>query len=301
MLANWKRISIALGLWPGRHRPGVGPAGAPRSDNQQAADAVAGALRGSPTLAGPADRDRHAGRPGDPHRVRRLGGPEGRGLARARASPARRAVADRLRVASDPRVQAAQFMAMARSAQPPPARASRPPARASRPPARASRPDGLRGQPPASRADAPRRRTYGRCPRRRRPMGRFPRGGAYGGMPPPIEGATLGPIGAYDNGMAIDGPAPEGVTGGAAVGAGANLPNYAWPSYAPYPNFSAVGYPTTYPWQPGRTSGRSTPTRGPPGLEGRDPAVGRRDLVARLQEALHPPVLHPYPFGLFAY
>ena len=27
------------------------------------------------------------------------------------------------------------------------------------------------------------------------------------------------------------------------------IPNYAWPSYAPYPNFSAVGYPTAYPWQ----------------------------------------------------
>ena len=71
-------------------------------------------------------------------------------------------------------------------------------------------------------------------------------------------------------------------------------PNYAWPSYAPYPNFSAVGYPTAYPWQAWPNIGPFYPyPEVPTGLAGRDPPLGRRHLVARLQEELHPAVLHP--------
>jgi hypothetical protein len=72
------------------------------------------------------------------------------------------------------------------------------------------------------------------------------------------DGSMIGPDG---NGLAADsmaagavgadgGPLPEGPAGPAtATGAVAGYPNYAWPSYAPYPNFSAVGYPLVYPWQ----------------------------------------------------
>jgi hypothetical protein len=51
-------------------------------------------------------------------------------------------------------------------------------------------------------------------------------------------------------GMAT-GPLPEGpaLQSGAMRTAAVPYPNYAWPSYAPYPNFSAVGYPLIYPWQ----------------------------------------------------
>jgi hypothetical protein len=44
---------------------------------------------------------------------------------------------------------------------------------------------------------------------------------------------------------------PEGYAGQGVQTPGSvpTYPNYAWPSYAPYPNFSAVGYPTIYPWQ----------------------------------------------------
>jgi len=61
----------------------------------------------------------------------------------------------------------------------------------------------------------------------------------------------------YDSGMGMGagmmtgGPVPEGPAGmtGATQASMPGAPNYAWPSYAPYPNFSAVGYPTAYPWQ----------------------------------------------------
>src|SRR5271157_2612191 len=64
--------------------------------------------------------------------------------------------------------------------------------------------------------------------------------GAIGGADGPVAGPGAG--GFVNDG----GPLPEGPAGGA--GAMPGNPNYAWPSYAPYPNFSAVGYPTPYPW-----------------------------------------------------
>jgi len=36
---------------------------------------------------------------------------------------------------------------------------------------------------------------------------------------------------------------------------------YAWPTYAPYNNLSRVAYPTAYPYNACRSSGRSTPSR----------------------------------------
>ena len=52
-------------------------------------------------------------------------------------------------------------------------------------------------------------------------------------------------------------------------------PNYAWPSYAPYPNFSAVGYPTAYPWQAWPNIGPFYPyPEVPARLAGRHPPLG---------------------------
>ena len=39
------------------------------------------------------------------------------------------------------------------------------------------------------------------------------------------------------------------------------MPNYAWPSYAAYPNYAAVTYPKQYSARPGLTSARSIPIR----------------------------------------
>jgi hypothetical protein len=52
--------------------------------------------------------------------------------------------------------------------------------------------------------------------------------GAVGGGPMPMAGTGVGmpPVP-----MRADGP---------------NMPNYAWPSYASYPNYAAVQYPTQY-------------------------------------------------------
>jgi hypothetical protein len=69
----------------------------------------------------------------------------------------------------------------------------------------------------------------------------------YDGDPAPAMGGPAAAAGA----VMPDGPLPEGpaVMSGAMRTASPAYPNYAWPSYAPYPNFSAVGYPTIYPWQ----------------------------------------------------
>lgn len=42
-------------------------------------------------------------------------------------------------------------------------------------------------------------------------------------------------------------PLPLGPAGGA-MGGPPPLPNHAWPTYAPYPNMSRVGYPSAYPY-----------------------------------------------------
>ena len=65
------------------------------------------------------------------------------------------------------------------------------------------------------------------------------------GMPP----AGMPP--AVMQGMAPGGPRPMGAAGVGAPpipmrGDGPNMPNYAWPSYASYPNYAALQYPTQY-------------------------------------------------------
>ena len=119
-------------------------------------------------------------------------------------------------------------------------------------------------------------------------------------------GAQFG--GGYEEGgpvvsqPASDGsPIPEGPAG---MGAGTspNLPGYAWPSYAPPGNFSAVGYPTAYPWQAWPNIGPFYPYPEVP-LDWRAVTLRWDDGIWWLDFRKHytRPFFTPYPFGLFAY
>lgn len=139
--------------------------------------------------------------------------------------------------------------------------------------------------------------------------GHFGHGGAVGGGPigggAPIglnEGQVVsGPAGGFVN---DGGPLPEGPAGGAGGGAGAsmNQPNYAWPSYAPPGNFSAVGYPTAYPWQAWPNIGPFYPYPEVP-LDWRAVTLRWDDGIWWLDFKKHytRPFFTPYPFGIFAY
>src|SRR5438093_777714 len=76
---------------------------------------------------------------------------------------------------------------------------------------------------------------------------RGPPGGPQG-LPPNLIGApTPIPPGPAGVGVGSD-PAPIGPpTGGLYDSTPPRMPPYAWPTYAPYNNFSRVGYPTEYP------------------------------------------------------
>ncbi len=69
--------------------------------------------------------------------------------------------------------------------------------------------------------------------------------GTAGGMP-----MEAGPAGGMP-GMSMGTPRPMGAAGVGMPpvpmrGDGPNMPNYAWPSYASYPNYAALQYPTQY-------------------------------------------------------
>jgi len=68
--------------------------------------------------------------------------------------------------------------------------------------------------------------------------------------PPMAEGGpAYGPPGYVGAPGAID---PVPLNGGGPVGLGMNppsMPPYAWPTYAPYNNYSRVAYPTAYPYE----------------------------------------------------
>jgi hypothetical protein len=111
--------------------------------------------------------------------------------------------------------------------------------------------------------------------------------------------------GVVDGGYVNDGsPLPEGPAGGPGGSAGATggAPNYAWPSYAPHPNFSAVGYPTAYPWQAWPNIGPFYPYPEVP-LDWRAVTLRWDDGIWWLDFKKHytRPFFTPYPFGLFAY
>ncbi len=100
------------------------------------------------------------------------------------------------------------------------------------------------------------------------------------------------------------GPLPEGPAGmpGATAVANPRLPNYAWPSYAPYPNYSAVGYPTAYPWQAWPNIAPPHPYPEVP-LDWRAVTLRWDDGIWWLDFKKHytRPFFTPYPFGIFAY
>src|SRR5262249_2662450 len=71
-------------------------------------------------------------------------------------------------------------------------------------------------------------------------------GAVAGAVPPPMGGGfAYGPITTSEpvpmNGMPAMAPVDP---------AGPRLPPYAWPTYAPYNNYSRVAYPQTYPYNP---------------------------------------------------
>lgn len=116
------------------------------------------------------------------------------------------------------------------------------------------------------------------------------------------DGAPVG--GASSTTSDGGGPVPEGAAGmaGARQASTPGYPNYAWPSYAPYPNFSAVGYPTAYPWQ-------AWPNIGPPHPYPEVP-LDWRAVTLRWDDGIWwldfkknytRPFFTPYPFGIFAY
>ena len=100
------------------------------------------------------------------------------------------------------------------------------------------------------------------------------------------------------------GPVPEGrpACRERSQAAQPGYPNYAWPSYAPYPNFSAVGYPTAYPWQAWPNIGPFYPYPEVP-LDWRAVTLRWDDGIWWLDFKKHytRPFFTPYPFGLFAY
>jgi hypothetical protein len=122
---------------------------------------------------------------------------------------------------------------------------------------------------------------------------------------PATAGTTPAPAGTAAAATVSDGgPVPEGPAGmiGATQASQPGYPNYAWPSYAPYPNFSAVGYPTAYPWQAWPNIGPFYPYPEVP-LDWRAVTLRWDDGIWWLDFKKHytRPFITPYPFGLFAY
>jgi len=135
--------------------------------------------------------------------------------------------------------------------------------------------------------------------------------GNHGGMF--HQGGTMSEGGYVDGGapvvtqpaatMAPDGsPMPEGPAGMGGAPVVANQPNYAWPSYAPTNNFSAVGYPTAYPWQAWPNIGPFYPYPEVP-QDWRAVTLRWDDGIWWLdfKKNYTRPFFTPYPFGLFAY
>jgi len=100
------------------------------------------------------------------------------------------------------------------------------------------------------------------------------------------------------------GPMPEGPAGmtGGTQASMPGYPNYAWPSYAPYPNFSAVGYPTAYPWQAWPNIGPFYPYPEVP-MDWRAVTLRWDDGIWWLdfKKNYTRPFFTPYPFGIMAY
>lgn len=124
----------------------------------------------------------------------------------------------------------------------------------------------------------------------------------YDGGAPMYDAASAAPTNTTQ--AMSTGPVPEGPAGmtGATQASMPGQPNYAWPSYAPYPNFSAVGYPTAYPWQAWPNIGPFYPYPEVP-LDWRAVTLRWDDGIWWLdfKKNYTRPFFTPYPFGIMAY
>lgn len=120
-------------------------------------------------------------------------------------------------------------------------------------------------------------------------------GAGYSG---PAGGSIGGPV------SEPGAPMPEGaaMAPGVASRPQPGAPNYAWPSYAPTNNFSAVGYPTAYPWQAWPNIGPFYPYPEVP-MDWRAVTLRWDDGIWWLDFKKHytRPAITPYLFGLFSY
>ena len=277
MLVGRKWISTAAAgvLAAGLAAPASAQAPAGANQNQATAEAVAAALRSSPALAG--------------YRIE-IQTRDGRAiLSGAVATPAQKSEA----IARVMRVRGVGQRGRPHHGRQPTRASCRP---STRWPAAGACPAS-----PASRWAAP---AWAASRWAAPGMAGQPMGGpaGYGGAP-----GAGGPIvseGGPVSGEMMDGPAPEGPAG-AVSGTQASLPgqpNYAWPSTAPYPNFSAVGYPTAYPWQAWPNIGPPYPYPEVP-LDWRAVTLRWDDGIWWLDFKKHytRPFFTPYPFGIFAY
>jgi BON domain len=262
MMVELKRISTALGLLAALSTSALAQGSAPNA-NQLTADSVAGTLRASRNLAG--HRIAIQARNGVVTLTGELGSPaqKAEALARTQYVAGVRSVVDQLSVSNESAVRTVQY-------QPNPALAY-----------------GLGHHGGQFGGDV----VYG------------------GGTGAPVNGGVIngGPVtsGPISGGPSNDGgPMPEGPAGmaGATQASQPGYPNYAWPSYAPYPNFSAVGYPTAYPWQAWPNIGPFYPYPEVP-QDWRAVTLRWDDGVWWLDFKKHytRPFFTPYPFGLFAY
>ena len=276
MIAILKRISIASGLLAAL---AAAPALAgDRAANQATADAVATALRTSPALIG--ERVDIDARDGVVTLTGDLSSAQARieALEKARRVAGVNTVLDALRVTGDSSVDAAQYE-IARG-----------------------------GMRPGTVIDGT--PIGGGSMMGGGPMmggGSMMGGGPMMGGSYMADGAMMGGAGmngAMMGGSNMGGPLPEGPAGfsGGTQASQPGYPNYAWPSYAPYPNFSAVGYPTAYPWQAWPNIGPFYPYPEVP-LDWRAVTLRWDDGIWFLDFKKHytRPFFTPYPFGLFAY
>jgi BON domain len=277
MLDGLKRISTALGLLAAT--AAVTQAQTPaQSFNQATAEAVAGVLRSSPNLS--------------PYRIEietqgglaTLSGTlatlaqKAEAISLAQRIPGVTGVIDRLNVATDSRVRPVQYQM------------------AGGHPAYAGAPGGGEVIYDGNATNGP-----------GMPAGMMNNGMMNNGMMNNgMNAGMMGPAGSGPaNGPGMDGgPMPEGPAGmpGATQSAMPRNPNYAWPSYAPYPNFSAVGYPTAYPWQAWPNIAPPHPYPEVP-LDWRAVTLRWDDGIWWLDFKKHytRPFFTPYPFGIFAY
>lgn len=253
MLVTRKRISIALGLLAVLNLAGPSRThAAPPSQNQATANAVAETLRQSQAFA--ASRIDIEAISGQVTLMGQVPSAEAKAqaIALARQTSGVAVVIDRLNIAGDTGVRAAQY---------------------EQPMQVALGHSGIAGG-----------------------------GMAYDGAA--IGGMVGGPIVGDASMMGLDGgPLPEGpAIPGGTQNAQPGYPNYAWPSYAPHPNFSAVGYPTVYPWQAWPNIGPFYPYPEVP-LDWRAVTLRWDDGLWWLDFKKHytRPFFTPYPFGIFGY